>query len=55
MSRQDDVVVANRIGEEVAGVGRTVEADDLLRATQIAFSLTGLERSFGNEVPVEES
>ena len=55
MPRQDDVVVANRIREEVAGVGRMVEADNLLRATQIAFSLAGLERSFGNEMPVEES
>ena len=49
------MVVANGIGEEVAGVGRCGKANDLLRATQVASRLTRLEDSFCGKVAVEES
>ena len=55
MTREYDVVIANGIGEEVAGVGSSGKTNDLLRATQVASGLTGLEGSFGSKVAVEES
>ena len=55
MARQDDVVIANGIGKEVAGVGSCGKTNNLLRATQVDSGLTGLEGSFGSKVAVEES
>ena len=40
MSRQDDVMVANRIGQEVGSLSRNRELDNLLRSAQVGLSLT---------------
>lgn len=55
MTRENDVMIANGIGEEVAGVGSSGKTNDLLRATQVASCLTSLEDSFCSKVTVEES
>ena len=46
MGREDDVVVADGIGEEVVGEGRMRETDDLLGATKSRFALAGEEFAF---------
>ena len=54
MPRHDDVVIANGVGEEIAG-GETLvgQQDDLLRATEVWLGLVANEGAFGNEVARE--
>ncbi len=39
VAREDDVVIADGLGEEVAGVGGIVKTDDLLGAAEVGFTL----------------
>ena len=54
MPRHDDVMIADGVGEEIAG-GETLvgQLDDLLRATEVWLGLVANEGAFGNEVARE--
>ena len=50
MSWHDDMMIANGISKEIGGLRLVTEPDDLLRATQIGFSLAAYQFTFSNEV-----
>ena len=50
MTGQDDVVIADGIGEEIGGLVLVGKSDDLLRATEIGLGLIPQEFTFRNEM-----
>ena len=50
---QDDVVVANRVGQEVGSLGGVCQLDDLLRSAEVGFGLVTNQRAFCNEMARE--
>ena len=50
MPRQDDVVIANGVGQEVGGLARVGELYDLLRTTEVGLRLVAYELALGNKV-----
>ena len=51
MPRHDDVVIADGVGEEIAGGESLVgELDDLLCATEVGLGLVANEGAFGNHL-----
>ena len=49
MTGQNDVVITNRIGQEIRCLRRIVETDDLLSTTKIRFRLTGQQLTFSGK------
>ena len=49
MAGDNDVVVADGVGEEIAGLGGVGEAYDLLGAAEVGLRLVSDERSFCDE------